>query len=72
MYHLYVIASVLICVSAPMSSEDVSRTDETLQENIGALLQRFSEEDRRVVRNIEAARKKRIHAQYAVLFNEFC
>ena len=36
MYPVFVIVTVLICVNAPMSSEDVSGTDETLRDNIGA------------------------------------
>ena len=54
-----------ICTYIPIMSEDVSRTDETLYVNIGALLQFFPERDRKIVRNIETTRKKLINALYA-------
>lgn len=72
MYTVILIVIILICVPAPMLSEDVNGLDETLHNNIGAILQRYSFPERQVVRAVENSQKKHVNAKYAVLFNEFC
>ena len=49
-YHFSVIVIVLLCISVPMVSEDISRIGKTLHVNVGAFLQCFPEDDKKIVR----------------------
>ena len=54
-------------------SDDVGRTaNETLQDNIGTILNNFSSSDKQLIRKIESLSKKEINVRYAVIFNETC
>ena len=54
-----------------LMSEDAGSAGETLQ-NIGTILNCYSNDNKKVVRRIESLEKKRINHLYAVLFNEQC
>ena len=63
---MFYIAHVLV-----LMSEDAGCAGETLQ-NIGTILNCFSNEDIKLVRRIEGLEKKHITHFYAVLLNEQC
>lgn len=69
MYYVLLFVCVLF---VPFMSEDAGRASETLRENIGTILSRYSDEGKRAVRNIERTSKKVIDAKYAAIFNDTC
>ena len=52
--------------------DDAHRMSEALQIDIGDILPRLSNEERKVVNLLETTTKKMINAQFAVIFDQTC
>ena len=52
--------------------DDAHRMSETSQINLGDVLIRLSDEEKKLIRHLETTKKKIVNAQFAVIFNQTC